>query len=320
MREAVTAEDVLTESSTLQPGTLFAHFYPISMGNRYWLPLLLFSMGVLPLRAQVPPFPELEAKQGLVVLIADAGNGRLLGGVHTEEAFQSRYFPGSLFKIAIAVAWMQRGGATPQRQFTCVGHDSTNQTLARCWLAKGHGSVKFVSAFAASCNLYFRHIAAGISHVEMIQAAKQLGMIGPSRFPGEPISPPAIPQIDDQNLLGESFTVSPAQMLRFGLTLATRGRLATTPFQLSGARYRLLYRGLQECVRTGTAKGAWRKDFTISGKTGTVYPPGTRQRTVGWFVGFAPATHPRYAIVVLQPDATGSQAATTAGDILGRLM
>lgn len=290
------------------------------MGNRYWLLILLCCLGALPLGAQIPTFPKLEGREGLVVLIADARNGRLLGGIHTEEAFQSRYFPGSLFKIAIAVAWMQRGNATPQRQFTCVGNDSANPALPRCWLATGHGRVKFVSAFANSCNLYFRHIAAKISHAEMIQTAQRLGMIGPSRFPGEPTAPAAVPQIDDQNLLGESFTTSPAQMLRLALTLATRGRLATPPFQLSGTRYRLLYRGLQECVRTGTAKGAWRKDFAISGKTGTVYPPGTRQRTVGWFVGFAPATHPRYAIVVLQPDATGSQAAITAGDILGRLM
>ena len=74
------------------------------MGNRYWLLILLCCLGALPLGAQIPTFPKLEGREGLVVLIADARNGRLLGGVHTEEAFQSRYFPGSLFKIAIAVA------------------------------------------------------------------------------------------------------------------------------------------------------------------------------------------------------------------------
>lgn len=290
------------------------------MNNHYWLLLLIFYVGIFPLNAQVPQFPEFEANKNLVVLIADARNGSLVGGVHTEEAFQSKYFPGSLFKIAIAVAWMQRGGIHPRRSFTCNGHDSINNTLVRCWLPKGHGKVSFRNAFANSCNLYFRHIAAGISHAEMIQSAKQLGMIGSSRFPGEPILSPIVPQIDDQNLLGESFTVSPAQMLRLALTLATRGRFATTPFQLSGMRYRPLYQGLAECVQQGTAKGAWRKDFTISGKTGTVYPPGTRQRTVGWFVGFAPSDRPRYAIVVLHANAAGSEAATIAGYILGRLI
>lgn len=288
--------------------------------NRYHWIIQLTILWSISLHAQIPQFPEIEAKDGVVVLIADARNGSLIGGVHTEEAFQSTYFPGSLFKIAIAVAWMQRGDIHPHRSFTCDGHDSINHTLVRCWLPKGHGNISFTSAFANSCNLYFRHIASGISHAELIQAAKQLGMIGSSRFPGEPILSPVVPQINDQNLLGESFTVSPAQMLRLALTLATRGRLAISPFQLSGMRYRLLYQGLEQCVRRGTGKNAWRKDFTISGKTGTVYSPGTRQRTVGWFIGFAPSDRPRYAIVVLHPNATGSDASRVASHILGRLM
>lgn len=296
------------------------------MNHCCWLRLFLLLLGLMvarpvaPLRGQLPPLPEAERVSGAVVLVADARTGKLLGGVRADQAFQRTYFPGSIFKIAIALAWMQRGGFNSQTEFTCTGHDTVAGTPVRCWLGTGHGKVRFVPAFAGSCNLYFQHIAAGISHPELLRAAKQLGMIGPCNFPGEPIGAPAVPHINVQNLLGESFTVSPAQMLRLALTLATRGRLAIAPFQLSGPRYRPLYQGLRQCVQKGTGKGAWHSAFTVSGKTGTVYRDGTRSRTAGWFVGFAPSDRPRYAVVVLNPNGTGSDAAGIAGAVFGRLM
>jgi penicillin-binding protein 2 len=187
--------------------------------------------------------------------------------------------------------------------------------VRRCWKRAGHATIGFKRALAESCNLYFRQVARSLTSEEIAQAARALGLL--PDLTGSDVA--TVPDINDDNLLGDAFTVSPAQMLNVALALASRGRLSRGAGDLFGAMYRPLYDGLRECVRTGTGKAAWTRRFSLAGKTGTAEISGTRL-TVGWFIGFAPIDAPRYAVVVMQRRARGAEAAVIARKALEKLM
>jgi len=108
-------------------------------------------------------------------------------------------------------------------------------------------------------------------------------------------------------------------MLDVAITLASRGRVGSGGVDLRGAIYAPLYDGMQRCITAGTGRDAWTARFSMAGKTGTSEIEGTR-RTVGWFLGFTPVDEPRYAIVVMQPNARGAEAAAIARQALEILM
>ncbi|HEV7861737.1 MAG TPA: penicillin-binding transpeptidase domain-containing protein, partial [Acidimicrobiia bacterium] len=81
-----------------------------------------------------------------------------------------------------------------------------------------------------------------------------------------------------------------------------------------------------DVVRRGTGTAAAVPGFTVAGKTGTAEAPGGPPHA--WFIGFAPAEAPRFAIAViverggdLGDEATGGRvAAPVAGKVLAKLL
>jgi cell division protein FtsI/penicillin-binding protein 2 len=261
-----------------------------------------------PLAAQSLRLPAIERDhRDVIALVADARTGATLGGARTAEARTVRLHPGSLFKLAIAVAALE-SSARPEATHDCDGLDTIAGHAYRCWTAAGHGSLDLDDAIARSCNLYFRRIAAPLSRSTILARAHALGLVAREDAPS----------LTDANLLGEAADVTPEMMLRTALALASRGRLAPSPLQLASARYRPLYAGLRECVRIGTARSAWSSRIAIAGKTGTIERGAGRH--AGWFIGFAPIERPRYAIVVLDRSGMGSDAASIAREILEGLL
>jgi penicillin-binding protein 2 len=258
-------------------------------------------------------FPEIEARYDAVVLVSDVGSGALLGGVHTDRAMLPGYQPASLFKLAIAVAALNSGRITPAFRYRCRGIDTIGGVVYRCWDHRGHGVIGFRDAIAHSCNLYFRQIARRLSRSEILASARLLGMIGQGERDGEI-------RLNDSNLLGEAFIVAPMQMLNTALTLASRGGRTPGGLRLFDDLYRPLYDGLKNCVNDGTASGARSSRTVIAGKTGTADLPGISGQTVGWFIGFAPAESPRYAVCVMLKRGRGSDAAAIARKVLEKLL
>jgi|GEM_PF-2317808 len=259
--------------------------------------------------------PQIERRYDAVVLVADARTGRPLGGARLAEADDSRYMPGSLFKLAIAVAALGAGNFDAGFTYDCRGKDTIAGQERGCWLRAGHATTGFRDAVATSCNLYFRRVAASLTTQQIAQAARAIGMV-PSMQDG----PRALLNLSDENILGDAFTVSPSQMLTVAVSLATRGRISPGGISLFSSAYRPLYDGMRECVRTGTGRNAWSSRFSLGGKTGTSEIPGMPHGTVGWFIGFAPFDAPRYAIVVMQRNARGTEAAILARKTLEELL
>src|SRR2546423_2726962 len=83
---------------------------------------------------------------------------------------------------------------------------------------------------------------------------------------------------------------------------------------------------MRELAGAGTATAAAVPGYTVAGKTGTAEAPGGPPHA--WFIGFAPAEAPRFAIAViverggdLGDEATGGRvAAPVAGKVLAKLL
>ena len=93
------------------------------------------------------------------------------------RALQGRYSPGSTFKIAVAVAALEEGVITPERQVFCPGGANFYGRFFNCWLAGGHGSVNLRHALERSCNTYFYTIGnmLGVDRIHKWSALLGLG-------------------------------------------------------------------------------------------------------------------------------------------------
>lgn len=99
------------------------------------------------------------------------------------------YSPGSTFKMAVALAALEKGVVDRHSSVHCCGHVTLGTNKFHCWSWKngGHGSVDLERAIATSCDIYFYHIGSlmGIDPIAMM--AQRLGMGTPTgiEIPGE---------------------------------------------------------------------------------------------------------------------------------------
>ena len=77
------------------------------------------------------------------------------------RAYQAMYPPGSVFKIAMAIAALEEGVVTPQTTHSCSGIFTKMRGYSpRCWRKRlgGHGSVEILEAIYSSCDIYFYEV------------------------------------------------------------------------------------------------------------------------------------------------------------------
>ena len=279
------------------------------------LSLLLFASTSPRATAQPQRLRAVERQGKIVVLVADVRSGRLVAVANRQWSNRAEYGPGSVFKLAIALAALRSGSFEPGWSFTCRGVDTLKGHAWSCWTRSGHGRLALSEAIANSCNLYFRRIASTISRREILDAGRSVGLVPRSAAAGDPDR-----VLSDERLLGDAFMISPSQMMTVALAFASRGRRSPSHIDLFGARYAPLYRGLRDCIRNGTGREAASARFSMGGKTGTSLDTDRPNGTAGWFIGFAPFDEPRYAIVVLDRRGRGLDAARLARQVLEGLL
>ncbi len=111
------------------------------------------------------------------------------------------YPPGSVFKIATAIAAAKAGIFNPGRTVNCPGYYELGRQKFRCE-NHGAGSLSFLTAFSKSCNTYFGSWAGAIGKDSMCQTLTDLGFgrqVFGSIRPNEP------------DLLGEAPGVVPTE-------------------------------------------------------------------------------------------------------------
>lgn len=91
------------------------------------------------------------------------------------KATAGAYHPGSVFKIATALAAMEHG-VDPTRRYRCSGHLDLGQDRFHCWKRGGHGWMDLASSLIESCDVYFYEVSQLIGIDNIAATAKKLGL------------------------------------------------------------------------------------------------------------------------------------------------
>jgi penicillin-binding protein 2 len=101
----------------------------------------------------------------------------------TNKALRGQYPPGSTFKMAVALAALEAGTATPSTKVQCDGSIKLGSFEYRCWKKEGHGSVDLHKAIKESCDVWFYRVGLDVGIDRIASAAKRLGLGQGTGFP-----------------------------------------------------------------------------------------------------------------------------------------
>jgi penicillin-binding protein 2 len=266
------------------------------------------------------------------------------------KAIQGRYPPGSTFKLATSVIALKDGlvGLKEHMPVPCSGGLQYGSRYFRCWEKKGHGSLDLEGAIKHSCDVYFYQLGLKVGLSRMIAGGISLTMRDKSGIDlpeeNQPFWPYAIDYYNKKygrnwsnaetlNLaIGQganSQTV--VNMAKLYTALATQGQESRPEiahlvpqrrqlYNLTQDQDSVLLEGMKAVLEAGGTAGASAiQGLTLAGKTGTAQNSGGADH--GWFVGFAPADHPKIVVaVLLEFGLHGSRAAHIASAIIGHYL
>lgn len=248
------------------------------------------------------------------------------------KAVQGQYPPGSVFKLVVASAALEKDSTWRNFRYTCTGKVRVNGVTLTCDGRKmGHGSLDMEEAFSVSCNGYFAILAEKIGSELIVEMAEEMGL-GKTVWKDYPEEASGnLPSYEERSYSGlsnfsvgqGSLLVTPAQVCQMTNIIATGGCMIKPVLVMSQKtdskdRSRILSEETAETVRNmmirvmGTGTGA-SADFPVSvaGKTGSAETSLNGDAVVhGWFSGFFPADNPKYtAVVLIEKGKTGSGSA-----------
>nr|HNW93523.1 penicillin-binding transpeptidase domain-containing protein [bacterium] len=263
--------------------------------------------------------------------------------------------PGSIFKIFIAAALIERQALDPNRHYFCAGSITRAGRTIMC--THNHGDQTFADVLANSCNVGMVEAVEGIKPEDLYKVLRDFGFGLPTavELPGEAggmLHRPAQWSGQSRHSLsfGYEVAVTPMQMACAAAAIANGGmllqphlvRTVTTrdgTVLYRGARHevrrvvsyqttRTLLQMMRGVIERGTGKSAAIAGFSVAGKTGTARLPNHETggyyegRYIGSFIGVAPADDPRLAILVSITDpnaAKGYYGAMVAGPVFQRV-
>ncbi len=93
------------------------------------------------------------------------------------RALQNTYPPGSVFKIVMALAGLDRGLIDPTATVSyCRGYSVIYNNRYRCWKAAGHGTVNLREALKGSCNVYFHQLGQKLGIDQIAAYSRMFGL------------------------------------------------------------------------------------------------------------------------------------------------
>ena len=280
-------------------------------------------------------------------------------GPFLNRAIGGQYPPGSVFKIPVALAAIERNKITPDISFDCPGYYMLGQARFGC--AHVHGKENLLQAIAHSCNVYFFHIgqmvtapiigayakAFGLGHLTGIdlpfEVKGKLLMPG-QRREGLPAGRQGWFTGNTLNLsIGQGDTLTtPLQLtvliaavanngivLRPRILKAMDGNVVPDPdlskrplIRLHDATWKIVQDGLRQVVEEKEGTGHLLNDLngmTIWGKTGTAQA-GRNKENHAWFTGYVRSSKSNLAFCVfLEHGGSSANAVFLTHDLLLRM-
>jgi penicillin-binding protein 2 len=258
------------------------------------------------------------------------------------------YPPGSIFKIIVALAALEKGLVFEKNTFMCDGEFQLGDAKFRCWEKKGHGRVDLVDALKKSCNEYFYQVGLKAGRSAISEMAKKFGFgcVTGIEVPGERGG--FIPDDEYISSLDKNKKWSSGDTVNLSIG---HGKILITPIQAAcfisaiangGILYKpkiifgedpegkeidldkkyidLVKKGLYRVVNEpdGTGHTVFVEGLDICGKTGTVeLIEKGRKRDICWFAGFASICDSKIAVVIVTEE--GVSGGVTAGPVARKI-
>ena len=278
------------------------------------------------------------------------------------RAYRERYPPGSTFKVVTAATAIETGTATPQTGYPVLRSldlPQSDKQLRNFGGSSCGGTM--AESFRRSCNTTFGQIGLDLGE-KLVDGMKAFGITEdvPFDLPEARSGGPAAGSFGQATSRASptpasARATSPSPPCRWPLVagaIANGGVLmaphvvreirdidgrvvrrigpsewkrAVSPTTAAAVTSMMI-----DVVRAGTGTAAAVPGYTVAGKTGTAEAPGSPDGNAphAWFIGFAPAEAPRFAIAVIVErggdvgdEATGGRvAAPVAGRVLAKLL
>ena len=235
------------------------------------------------------------------------------------------YEPGSVFKIVTATAALELGVVSLSDMYTCGGSTTVADRRIRCHKTTGHGTQTFTQTVMNSCNPAFIEWGRRVGVDNFYTYIDKLGLTSKT---GIDIAGEAGTIIHKKENVGEvelatmsfgqSFQITPMQMLRAAAAIVNGGNLVTPHFAIrtcaadkttySEFSYSTTQEAvsketsdtmkdiLRQVVEEGGGKNAYIEGFSIGGKTG---------KYIASFIGFSDVTDPSVIAMCLIDEPQG---------------
>ena len=245
------------------------------------------------------------------------------------------YEPGSTFKIVTATAALEEGVVKVDDTFSCPGFRIVEDRRIRCHKAGGHGTETFREGIMNSCNPVFMDVGARVGVANMYKNYRKLGLFEKTGvdLPGEASS--IMHKQEDVGAVelatmsfGQSFQITPLQLLRAASAVVNGGILVTPHFGMyttneNGERTKTFsYTKKEQAIQKTTsdtmkelleavvAEGSGNKGsvegYRIGGKTATSEKlPRGNAKYISSFLGFAPADNPQIIGIIMIDEPVG---------------
>ena len=245
------------------------------------------------------------------------------------------YEPGSTFKIVTATTAFEQGVLRVEDQFYCPGYHIVEDRRIRCHKVAGHGAETFREGIMNSCNPVFMQVGERIGVDGFYDGLRKLGLFEQTGvdLPGEAnsifhkqenVGPVELATMS----FGQSFQITPLQLMRAASAVVNGGNLVTPHFgvyttdennnvtevlkyetktgAVSTATSETMKGLLEAVVAEGTGHRAYIAGYSIGGKTATSEKlPRSENRYISSFLGFSPADNPQVMTLILIDEPQG---------------
>jgi len=258
------------------------------------------------------------------------------------RATEGLYPPGSIFKLVVAAEILENN--LQDEEIECTGEVNVEGYVIKDYDGKAHGKVNLHKALVHSCNSYFIKqglaLKEGSLHNEALKFrfnksipsdVKNSTGVFPNKSDSKSIAEQSIGQgkvlmtplhaalmvsaIANKGIMMQPYAVQSI--------LDSEGKVIKEfkPKQLGQVTNEQIALSLKEMmidvVKSGTGVKANTSKTVIAGKTGTAQVGG-KEKSHAWFVGFAPADDPQFAVAVIIEH--GGSGGSTAAPIAGRVL
>ena len=275
------------------------------------------------------------------------------------RATQAGYAPGSTMKVVTAAAALDSGRFTPDSTVSGRSPIIVSGVPLKNFSDQQFGSIPLTTALTRSVNTVWAQVAEQLGRNRLADYMERFGFGSdlPLDYPDGQIFASGVYDSEEGDLISpdsdevdigrvaigqERLRVTPLQMATIAATIANGGMRMKTRITsrivdpdgrtvervepekaervMSQRSAGQLTQMMSNVVREGTGTAAALEGIEVAGKTGTAELNIARRINQPWFIGFAPRTNPKVAIVVTLENVVGGQGGVVAAPIAKQVM